>query len=186
MSMKNYREMRAWQAARAFKLGIYELIDTGSLASDERLRTQLREAAASAASHTSEGFGRFDPVDFARFLKMARASLIECQNHLQDAVDRKHITDSVRQAHDGKAQEALMEIGGLLDYLQSPEAAENAKRIKEARFARRRKRTENMGTENVGTENARTLNKRTSNARTLNKRTSNSRTKNKNQDPGTR
>ena len=132
--------MRAWQLARAFKLGIYELIECEPLASDSRLCDQLREAAASAPSNISEGFGRFDPPDFARMVKIAKASLLECQNHLLDAVDRGHIAPAVCDQHVAKAGEVLTEIAGLLDYLQSPEAKRNAERIRQKRFERRRTR----------------------------------------------
>ena len=146
MIAKKFRELRAWQTAYAFKLKIYDLIEEGPLSEDERLRKQFREGAASAPSQISEGFGRFDPVDFARFVKMARASILECQNHLQDAVDRQHITEHVREEHDKLAREALMEIGGLLDYLHSPEAKRNAERIRQQRVERRRQRKRNKGT----------------------------------------
>jgi four helix bundle protein len=140
MGASNFEELRAWQLARAFKLGIYELIACRPLASDLRLCEQLREAAASAPSNISEGFGRFDPPDFARLVKIAKASILECQNHLIDAVDRGHITDAVRQQHADRAQEVLREVAGLLDYLQSPEAKRNAERVRQQRFDRRRKR----------------------------------------------
>ena len=146
MIAKKFRELRAWQTAYAFKLKIYDLIEEGPLSEDERLRKQFREGAASAPSQISEGFGRFDPVDFARFVKMARASILECQNHLQDAVDRQHITEHVREEHDKLAREALMEIGGLLDYLHSPEAKRNAEPIRQQRVERRRQRKRNKGT----------------------------------------
>jgi four helix bundle protein len=158
MVAKTFQELRAWQAAYAFKLSIYDLIEHGPLSEDERLRKQLRECAASAPSQISEGFGRFDPVDFARFVKMARASILECQNHLKDAVDRRHITEHLREEHDKLAREALMEIGGLLDYLHSPEAKRNAERIRQKRQERRERRkreerTKNSRTRNSGTEN---------------------------------
>jgi four helix bundle protein len=140
VAVQSFRDLRSWQAARTFKVGIYRLTDAGPLSRDQRLSDQLREAAASAASAISEGFGRFDPADFGRFLKMARASLIECQNHLEDAVDRGHIQEETRALHEGQARVALMEIGGLLDYLQSPAAKKNAERIRQARFARRARR----------------------------------------------
>jgi four helix bundle protein len=123
-------------------LGIYELTACRPLAGDLNLCEQLREAAASAPSNISEGFGRFDPPDFARLVKIAKASILECQNHLIDAVDRGHITDAVRQQHADKAREVLREVAGLLDYLQSPEAKRNAERIRQQRFERRRKRVE--------------------------------------------
>jgi four helix bundle protein len=113
MGVKTFRDLRAWQAVREFKLGIYGLVEQGSLARDVKLREQLREAAASAQSQISEGFGRFDPLDFARFVKMARASLLECHNHLGDAVDRRHITDDTTREHHVRWEAAMKEIGGL-------------------------------------------------------------------------
>jgi hypothetical protein len=38
MSAATFKELRAWQLARAFKLGIYELTEYEPLASDFRLR----------------------------------------------------------------------------------------------------------------------------------------------------
>jgi four helix bundle protein len=140
MSAKSFRDLRAWQAARAFKIRIYALVETGSISRDEHLQNQLRDAAASAPSQISEGFGRFDPADFGRFVKMARASIVECQNHLQDAVDRRHITDDEREEYEKLVEPVLREIGGLLDYLQSPEAKRNAERIRQKRDERRQRR----------------------------------------------
>ena len=77
---------------------------------------------------------------------MGRASIVECQNHLQDAVDRGHITEVVRKEHETFAKAALLEIGGLLDYLQSPEAKRNAERVRQKRFARRAERNRRAGT----------------------------------------
>lgn len=149
MNAKHFRDLRAWQVAYAFKLRIYDLIEQGSISNDEKIHGQLREASASAPGQIAEGFGRFDPVDFARFVKMARASLMECQNHLQDAVDRKHITEQAREEHDKLAREALKEIAGLIDYLHSPEA--NGTLNAFAGNAR--------NDDNVGTLNERTLNR---------------------------
>jgi four helix bundle protein len=141
--VKSLDELRAWQLALKFKRAVYALIDAGVFATDFKLEGQLREASRSAASQIAEGFGRFNPGDNTRFVNMARASLVECRNHLLDAVDRRLITEEARMTHDQLATEALREIGGLLDYLQSPEAAENAKRIKARRIARRELRTQN-------------------------------------------
>jgi four helix bundle protein len=140
MIARRFEDLRSWQLARAFKLAVYQLIVVPPLSNDERLVGQLREAARSAVSHVSEGFGRFDPLDFARFVKMARASLVECKNHLVDAVDSGLISETTREEHSNKADAALAELGGLLDYLQSPEAKRNAERIRQTRFERRRRR----------------------------------------------
>jgi four helix bundle protein len=140
MVAKHYWELTAWQAVRTFKLGIYDLIEREPLAGDVKLRDQLRESAASAQSHVAEGFGRFDPLDNARFVKMARASMLECHNHLGDAVDRKRINEETRREHLARWEVAMKEIGGWLDYLQSPEAKRNADQIRQRRIERRRQR----------------------------------------------
>jgi four helix bundle protein len=137
MAAKSFDEIRAWHTARNFKLGIYRLCDEGSLATDYKLRDQLRSAAASAPSQIAEGFARFNPADFARFVVIAKASLVEAQNHLQDAVDRRHISEEVRQEHHGLAQAAIREAIALVEYLQSEKAQQNAKRAREKRQAAR-------------------------------------------------
>jgi len=141
MGVHSFDELRAWQAARTFKLAIYRLIEGGSLAKDFELRDQLRDCAAAAVSHIAEGYGRFYPADFARFVGMAKASIIEGQNHLIDAVDRGHITDETRAEHHKLAQSALRDVTALIEYLQSPQAADNAKK---ARAKRQARRTENQ------------------------------------------
>ena len=133
MGIGVFHDLRSWQTARTFKLAVYRLCGSGSLARDDRLSHQLREAAASAASQIAEGFGRFNPADFARFLSMAKGSLIEAQNHLQDAVDRGHLEEAIKIEHDRLAQVALRDVIALLEYLQSPAALENAKRIRSKR-----------------------------------------------------
>jgi cytochrome oxidase assembly protein ShyY1 len=92
----------------------------------------------------AEGFGRFSPPDFARFVVMARASLMESQNHLIDLVDRGYITNEERTALNQLAETALQEVTGLLEYLQSPEALRNARRARERRIATRAERRRNL------------------------------------------
>ena len=147
MIAKRFEDLRAWQEARLFKLEVYELLDSGVFRAHPKLEGQLRDAAAGPPSHISEGFGRFDPVDFARFVKMGRAAILECQNHLQDGVDRGVLADATRERLTRKATEALMEIGGLLDYLHSPEAKRNAERIRQRRVERYQNRKGSRGDE---------------------------------------
>jgi four helix bundle protein len=121
----------SWQFIVSFK--------QGALADDRHLREQLRESAASATSQIAEGFGRFSPADFGRFLAMTKASLMEAQNHLQDAVDRGYITEAYRLSHDELAKVALRDVTALLEYLQSSKARENAREAREKREASRRR-----------------------------------------------
>jgi four helix bundle protein len=140
MSFSGVDEIRAWQCAYAFKLAVYELIRTTAIDRDFLLRDQLRRSAASAVSQLEEGFARFYPKDFGRLAVGAKASIAESRGHLRDAVDSGHISPDVRMTHDTMAAETLKELVGLIDYLQSPEAEENARRIKAKRAETRRQR----------------------------------------------
>jgi len=98
----------------------------------------LEDSVAGPPAHISEGFGRFSPLDFARYCVIARASLMESQNHLMDAVDSARIDEDERIKYNALAEVALEEVTGLMEYLQSPEALRNARRVRERRMARRR------------------------------------------------
>ena len=143
--IKRFTDLRAWQACVVYKRAVYHLCLQEPLASDWKRRGQLEDAVWGPPGHVAEGFGRFNPADFARFVVMARASLMESQNHLLDAVDRGYITDEQRLKLNALAEVALQETTGLLEYLQSPEALRNARRARERRIATRaERRTQNL------------------------------------------
>src|SRR5687768_5149107 len=95
-----FTQFRAWQTCDVFKKAIYKLCESGPLSLDFGRRKQLEEAAAGPPGHIAEGYGRFNPPDFARFTVIARASLMEAQNHQRDAVDKRDITEEVRLEYD--------------------------------------------------------------------------------------
>ena len=154
MGVRRFTDLRAWQACDLYKKAVYALCANGPLARDFELRDQIKDSVAGPPSHIAEGFGRFDPPDFARFARMASSSLMESQNHLRDAVDRKHITEEARLTLEPLAQVAIEEVTGLITYLQSPQALLNARRVRERRIARtgnRKRRTRNR-TRNTNNE----------------------------------
>lgn len=136
MGVRRFTDLRAWQACDLYKKAVYVLCARGPLSRDFELRDQIRDSVAGPPSHIAEGFGRFDPPDFARFARMASSSLMESQSHLLDAVDKKHITEEDRLRLEPLAQAAIEEVLGLITYLQSPQALLNARRVRERRNAR--------------------------------------------------
>ena len=130
----------AWQACYAYKKAVYALCLESPLATDWDRPDQLEDSVAGPPGHIAEGFGRFNPLDFARFTVIARSSLMESQNHLRDAVDKNHISESTRLELDALAEAAIGEVTGLMEYLQSPEALRNARRARERRIASRQQR----------------------------------------------
>jgi four helix bundle protein len=135
--VQRFTQLRAWRACDEYKKAIYRICRESALAGDRDRRGQLDRSAAGPPAHTAEGFRRFNPLDFARFVVIARASLMESQNHLRDAADKSYITEDVRLDLELLAPAALQETAGLLEYLQSPEAVGNARRARERRLSRR-------------------------------------------------
>lgn len=72
----------AWQVATDFATAVNEA--TREFPNEERhgLRLQLRRAAVSVPSNIAEGHGRGTPMDFARFVRIARGSLKECETQI--------------------------------------------------------------------------------------------------------
>ena len=138
--VRRFHELRAWQACDVYKKAVYQLCLDTPLAKDWKRREQLEHSVAGPPGHVAEGFGRFNPTDFAHFLVFARSSLMESQSHLRDAVDKRYITEDTRLELDALAVAALEEVTGLLEYLNSPEALRNARRARERRIASRQER----------------------------------------------
>jgi four helix bundle protein len=129
--VRRFTQLRAWQACDAYKKAVYRVCSATTIATDHRFRQQLEESASGPSAHVAEGFGRFSPRDFARYLAIARASLIESQNHLLDAVDRQHITETQRVELHALSDVAVQEVTALMRYLRSPEAVRNARTVRE-------------------------------------------------------
>ena len=75
--MFNFEKLDVWNEAIASADLIYSI--SGSFPDDERfgLTMQMRRAAVSISSNLAEGSSRVSRADFARFVEIATASLLE-------------------------------------------------------------------------------------------------------------
>src|SRR5438093_5747868 len=80
--VRDFRALVCWRLSHDLKCEVFDFTESGPAARDYKYRDQIRDSGASAPANIAEGFGRFVPADFAQFLKYARASLMETQNHL--------------------------------------------------------------------------------------------------------
>ena len=73
----SYRDLIAWRKSMELVVGVYA--ETARLPIEERfgLALQMRRAAVSIPSNIAEGWGRGPTPDFARFLRIARGSILE-------------------------------------------------------------------------------------------------------------
>lgn len=72
-----------WQLAVELRDRVYRMTHAGPAARDFKFVDQIRNAASSAPRNISEGFVKYDPPEFARFMNIAKGSLSETQNHLK-------------------------------------------------------------------------------------------------------
>ena len=81
-----HRKLIVWQRSIELAGECYRLVKR--LPASERLGliAQLRTSSASVHANIAEGAGRRTPVDFARFLAIARGSAMEVDSHTEFAV----------------------------------------------------------------------------------------------------
>jgi four helix bundle protein len=77
VAVRRFEDLIAWQLARQLQNEVFAILDTGLPSRDVMYCDQIRESARSATRNTAEGFGRYYPREFARFLRIAAGSLHE-------------------------------------------------------------------------------------------------------------
>jgi len=93
MGAKNYRELDAWRLADAIRQRVVAITATPPASRDFKYCAQVRDAAASTSANIAEGFARKSPRDFARFLSIAKGSLLETQDRIRDGAERHYFTE---------------------------------------------------------------------------------------------
>ena len=91
--MERYQDFDAWKLAHALNIKVFEMTSRPPAANDFKFRNNIRDAADSAERNFPEGFGRFGPKEFARFLDHSRASLLETKNQLRVGVRRGYFNE---------------------------------------------------------------------------------------------
>ena len=119
----SYRQLIAWQKAKALAVQIYSLSEKFPSSEQYGLTNQVRRAAVSVASNIAEGQGRLTPGEFRQFLGHARGSVLELQTQLAIALDLHYLTpESFREA-ERHSEEVLRLVNGLLSALHVNAAA---------------------------------------------------------------
>ena len=92
--VRRYEDLLVWQLASGLRDKVFTLTEKGAVSRNFKFRDQIRESSSSAPANIAEGFGRFRPREFAFFVRIARASLLETRNHLQDGQNKKYFTEA--------------------------------------------------------------------------------------------
>lgn len=86
-----FEKLEVWQLARRFNQRVYQAVKTFPAEERFALSSQLRRASVSISSNIAEGAGRNSDSDFAHFLEISYASLMEVVSQLFLAHDEGYL-----------------------------------------------------------------------------------------------
>ena len=130
---RSHEDLIVWQRANELKLLVYQLIKTGPIARDADLSEQLRRSAAAAPRLIAEGFGRYLPGDFSRYLRQANGELKETYDALRDGVDREYFTSDQIEPLQRLSKRASKAATRLIAYLRTAKAPNESRRPRPTR-----------------------------------------------------
>jgi len=118
MAGAKLEELIIWQLACELRDGIQSAVSDGSAQNDWDFRNQIERSSRSIASNISEGYGHFRPRQFARYLRIARASTMETRNHILEG-QKKHFSSDDSARFLRLCKRIIPGISSLVKYLDS-------------------------------------------------------------------
>jgi len=119
MRITRYQDLIAWQLARKLERRVFAFTDEPRVARDFDFCRQIRKSSSSAPRNMSEGFGRFWPAEFAHKMHIAIGELEETQDHIDKALEEKHIDDDEHLDMYGLADRAIGAAVKFVEYLDA-------------------------------------------------------------------
>jgi four helix bundle protein len=112
-----YKDLECWQLANELKLQVYALVNNSPACRD-----QIFDSARSGPRNIAEGFARYHHPEFAHFLGVAKASIVETHNHIGDGYDLGYWTANERDRIEALADRAANATTALIIYLKRSRA----------------------------------------------------------------
>lgn len=113
--------LKAWKVARAFRNGIYIVVNTFSEEEKYLLKYQLLKSSRSVGNAIAKGYGCHGQDDMIRYCRMARGHLMETLDHLYIALDEKYISAQTFHLLEKDQEQLLKLINGYIGYLKKKE-----------------------------------------------------------------
>lgn len=110
-------EFDAWKLAWDLKERVTAFTAMPRADRDRKFCEEIRKASRSAPDNIAEGFYRFNPTDFANFVRIARGSLGEVRNQLRHAHSCNYLDDADFQELSILCGRAIGACTGLRVYL---------------------------------------------------------------------
>ncbi len=131
-TIQKFEDLEIWQKARLLSQKIYPLTFKEPIASDFRLKDQMRGSCGSIMDNIAEGFDRGSKNEFTNSLTIAKGETGELKSQLYRSLDNKYITEEIFRELYSLADELTRMLTGFINYL-------NKSKIKGQKFKNRTK-----------------------------------------------
>ena len=117
--IQRFEDIKGWQEARTLVKKIYQITKVLPFSRDFGLVDQIQRASVSVMANIAEGFDCDSPLEFARFLGIARRSIVEVQSLLYVALDAGYISAEAFQDIYQQANKTKGLVGALKHSLKN-------------------------------------------------------------------
>jgi four helix bundle protein len=111
-----FEDLEVWQESRRLVFDLYQALQHSR---DYGFRDQIQRAVISIMNNIAEGFERGSDADFARFVKIAKASCGEVRSMLYVAQDLDYFDSRRAEEFRKTTLKISSQLGSLLKYLNS-------------------------------------------------------------------
>jgi four helix bundle protein len=125
---ERHEDLLVWRLAFDLSVDIWKVTARPPANRDFKFTSQIRDSSDSAQRNVAEGFARYNPLEFARFLDIARASATETKSLLQKGRAVGLLPDDDFERLFSLNLRGLQALARFQRYLRSPEASRKAKR----------------------------------------------------------
>jgi len=121
----DHTQLVAWHLANELRKRIIAFTERPPAARDFEFRDQIRGASRSVCRNISEGFYRYKHKEFANFVSIAKGSLGEAQDGLQDALQSGFVGRSEFDEMWRLSKRCMAAVNGLHLYLRTTKDPED-------------------------------------------------------------
>lgn len=121
--VRDHTELVAWKLSDELRERVRPILARPALRRDDfALWDQINRAVSSPCPNLAEGFSRYYPRDFARFARIAKASLSELIDHMGECQAKGVTTANETTEIVVLAKRARKATNGLVRYLETAKA----------------------------------------------------------------
>ena len=129
-TIQKFEDLEVWKKARILSNKVYPLTFKEPIASDFRMKDQMRGSVGSIMDNIAEGFERGSKLEFINSLTISKGETGELKSQLYRCLDNKYISQKLFDELYSLANEITKMITSFINYL-------NKSKIKGQKFKNR-------------------------------------------------